>query len=134
MKVVLIENFKFPYFRNYSSLDCPIFIRLSSGHFIQYCNISFHFTGRQHRRVLQFCKCEQESVTLIRYHLWPSSVKCPQLAFHFEFLKWLNGLFVEGHISVKAFCEALKARLTKHNKQFVTSQVKHLFYVTHPII
>ncbi|ESP05348.1 hypothetical protein LOTGIDRAFT_152192 [Lottia gigantea] len=39
--------------------------------------------GKQHRRLLEFCSCEKEAVTLTRYKFWPSSVRCPAVAFSF---------------------------------------------------
>ncbi|CAG2250603.1 unnamed protein product [Mytilus edulis] len=38
--------------------------------------------GRQHLRHVQFCSCEQEPITLLRFNLWPASPKHPRLAFH----------------------------------------------------
>lgn len=80
--------------------------------------------GRQHLRTVEFCSCEEEAVTLLQFDLWPSSPKHPRLAFHIELLRWLNGLLLECHVSVKGFCEALKARQPKLYKMLVTKEVR----------
>ncbi|VDI48313.1 Hypothetical predicted protein [Mytilus galloprovincialis] len=58
---------------------------------------------RQHKRSIQFLKCEPEAVTLVKYRLWPSTTKFPKLAFHMELLKWLYGLLMECHILPKIY-------------------------------
>ncbi|XP_063399129.1 uncharacterized protein LOC134683743, partial [Mytilus trossulus] len=85
--------------------------------------------GRQHIRSLQFCKCEGEAITLIRYRLWPSSTKFPRIAFHFDLLKWFNGLLIECHLSVKGFCEALKAKSSKHHSSYFDYPIKDIYKV-----
>ncbi|CAG2209726.1 unnamed protein product [Mytilus edulis] len=83
--------------------------------------------GRQHLRTIQFCSCEDEAVTLLSYNLWPASPKTPHLAFHMDLLRWLNGLLLECHVSVKGFCEALKARQPKLYKMLVTKEGKEIY-------
>ncbi|CAG2230013.1 unnamed protein product [Mytilus edulis] len=77
---------------------------------------------RQHKRNIQFCKCEPEAVTLVKYRLWPSTTKFPKLAFDMELLKWLYGLLIECHVSCKGFCEALKFRSSKYQRNYVNFQ------------
>lgn len=81
-------------------------------------------------RQICFCTCEPESATLLRYHLWPSSPKRPQLAFDIELLRWIHGLQMECQVSVKGFCEALHARLPKNLKGTVTNQVHFDLIIT----
>ncbi|XP_076099472.1 uncharacterized protein LOC143068950 isoform X2 [Mytilus galloprovincialis] len=83
--------------------------------------------GRQHLRTIQFCSCEEEAITLLSYNLWPASPKTPHLAFHNDLLRWLNGLLLECHVSVKGFCEALKARQPKLYKMLVTKEGKEIY-------
>ncbi|XP_046546001.1 uncharacterized protein LOC124256103 [Haliotis rubra] len=85
--------------------------------------------GRQHIRRFQFCKCELEPITLIKFNLWPASPKHPKLAFHTDLLRWIHGLSVECHVSVKGFCEALSARLPKQHQGFVSLEVKSIYKV-----
>ena len=87
------------------------------------CIILVDFIGRQHLRNIEFCTCEEEAETLLKYNLWPSSPKHPRLAFHVDLLRWLNGLLLECQVSVKGFCEALKARQPKLYKELVTQEV-----------
>lgn len=79
--------------------------------FISVCimtlNIFFLISGHQYRVDLQFCKCEMESVTLVRYRLWPSSPEAPRIAFDFELMELAVGLQLEVHLSLKAFCDAI---------------------------
>ncbi|XP_063442474.1 uncharacterized protein LOC134722776 [Mytilus trossulus] len=83
--------------------------------------------GRQHKRNIQFCKCEPEAVTLVKYRLWPSTTKFPKLAFDMELLKWLYGLLIECHVSCKGFCEALKFRSSKYQRNYVNFQVLDIY-------
>lgn len=48
-----------------------------------------------------------ESVTLVRYRLWPSSPEAPRIAFDFKLMELAVGLQLEGHLSLKAFCDAI---------------------------
>ncbi|KAH3818587.1 hypothetical protein DPMN_089375 [Dreissena polymorpha] len=85
--------------------------------------------GRQHLKTLQFCKCEVEAVRLIRFNLWPSSTKFPNVAFHFDFMRWLCGLLLESSVSFKSFCSALDAWTSKHMKTYIHHPVKDLYKV-----
>ncbi|XP_053401436.1 uncharacterized protein LOC123527517 [Mercenaria mercenaria] len=85
--------------------------------------------GRQHNRTVEFCKCEREAVTLVRYRLWPASTKFPRVAIHFDLLCWLNALLLESHVSVKSFCEAVKVSCSKHSQGYVHSQVQNLYRI-----
>ena len=48
-----------------------------------------------------------ESVTLVRYSLWPSSPEALRIAFDFKLMELAVGLQFEGHLSLKAFCDAI---------------------------
>ncbi|XP_062616844.1 uncharacterized protein LOC134278551, partial [Saccostrea cucullata] len=85
--------------------------------------------GRQHLRTIEFCACEEEPVTLLDFNLWPSSPMYPKIAFHFDLLRWLNGLMLESHVSAKSFCEALTARLPKHQKKYTSKEEKEIYKV-----
>ncbi|XP_061192139.1 uncharacterized protein LOC133200337 [Saccostrea echinata] len=85
--------------------------------------------GRQHLRTIEFCTCEEEPVTLIDFDLWPSSPMYPKIAFHFDLLRWLNGLMLESHVSAKSFCEALTARLPKQQKKYTSKEEKEIYKV-----
>lgn len=63
-------------------------------------------------------------VTLLRYGLWQSTPKYPRLAIRVELLRWLVGLMMESQISVKGFCESLKAMLPKHQEVLVPPQIQ----------
>lgn len=56
---------------------------------------------------MQFCKCEMESVALVRYRLWPSSSESPRVAFDFKLMELAVVLQLEGHLSLKSFCDAI---------------------------
>lgn len=56
---------------------------------------------------MQFCKCEMESVTLVRYRLWPSSPEVPRVAFDFKLMELAVVLQLEGCLSLKSFCDAI---------------------------
>ena len=81
------------------------------------------FSGRQHLRNLQFCYCESSAETLATYNLWPGSPRHPNIAFSIDLLKWLYGLQMESQVSVKGFCDALKARSSKHDLHMVIGKV-----------
>lgn len=56
---------------------------------------------------MQFCKCEMESVTLVRFRLWPSSPEVPRVAFDFKLMELAVVLQLEGCLSLKSFCDAI---------------------------
>lgn len=56
---------------------------------------------------MQFCKCEMESVTLVRFILWPSSLEVPHVAFDFKLMELAVVLQLEGCLSLKSFCDAI---------------------------
>ncbi|XP_061170780.1 uncharacterized protein LOC133180253 [Saccostrea echinata] len=64
-------------------------------------------SGHQHKINMQFCKCEKESITLVRYRLWPSSPETPRVAFDFKLMELAVVLQLEGHLSLKSFCDAI---------------------------
>ncbi|XP_071150238.1 uncharacterized protein [Mytilus edulis] len=84
---------------------------------------------RQHLRHVQFCSCEQEPITLLRFNLWPASPKHPRLAFHVQLLMLLNGLLLESHVLVKSFCAVLTARHSKHNAFYATKERQDLYKI-----
>lgn len=56
---------------------------------------------------MKFCKCEMESVTLVRYRLWPSTPEAPRVAFDVKLMEMAVVLQLEGHLSLKSFCDAI---------------------------
>ncbi|XP_066300346.1 uncharacterized protein [Branchiostoma lanceolatum] len=67
----------------------------------------FDNAGRIRFMTIQFCKCEAELCTLLRYGLWGASEN-PQTAFSVVLLEWLVGLSKECHISVDGFCKSVR--------------------------
>lgn len=65
-------------------------------------------SGRPHTTEITFCECEEESATLVRHHLWPSTPNKPQVAFHFHLLEWWRAFQLEAQVSTSTFCHALK--------------------------
>ena len=63
--------------------------------------------GRQHQKQILFCDCEDDTVTLLKMHLWPSTVKRPVLAFHLKLMELLEAMVIECHISLQKFCDML---------------------------
>ncbi|KAJ8308987.1 hypothetical protein KUTeg_013861, partial [Tegillarca granosa] len=43
--------------------------------------------GVQHKVLMEFCKCEKEAVTVIRYGMWPSSPDIPKVIFQRELVE-----------------------------------------------
>ncbi|XP_065054216.1 uncharacterized protein LOC135683019 isoform X2 [Rhopilema esculentum] len=64
--------------------------------------------GRQHKVSMEFCQCEEESVTIIRHCMWPSSPKKPQAAYSFHFMEMMQSLMLESHVSIKSYLEAYR--------------------------
>ena len=62
---------------------------------------------RHHQKQILFCDCEDDAVTLVKMHLWPSTVKRPVLAFHVKLIELLEALVIECHISLQKFCDML---------------------------
>ncbi|KAL3864448.1 hypothetical protein ACJMK2_006132 [Sinanodonta woodiana] len=85
--------------------------------------------GWQHKRVMELCGCESAAVTMIRSYLWPSSPKNPILGFHIGLLEWMTALLLECHVSTKGFCEAVKAKLSRHHKGLVDSEFKDVYRI-----
>ncbi|KAI8511855.1 hypothetical protein Bbelb_109550 [Branchiostoma belcheri] len=56
---------------------------------------------------INFCKCEPELVSLVRYGLWGASEN-PQTAFAVSLLEWLVILGNECHVSVEGFCNSIR--------------------------
>ncbi|XP_050409529.1 uncharacterized protein LOC126824362 [Patella vulgata] len=59
---------------------------------------------------VQFCSCEMEAVTLIRYNLWPATPTSPKLAFDFKLMELCTVLQLECQMPTKSFnCSNFKA-------------------------
>ncbi|XP_078608414.1 uncharacterized protein LOC144880223 [Branchiostoma floridae x Branchiostoma japonicum] len=67
----------------------------------------FDSSGRLRFVNIEFCKCEPELCTLVRYGLWGAS-ECPQTAFSMSLLEWLVVLSNECHVSVEGFCNSVR--------------------------
>ncbi|KAI8493215.1 hypothetical protein Bbelb_292190 [Branchiostoma belcheri] len=67
----------------------------------------FDNVGRFRSMNIQFCKCEAELCTLLRYGLWGAS-ESPQTAFSVVLLEWLVVLSNECHVTVDGFCNAVR--------------------------
>ena len=73
---------------------------------ISQCNQLLSIVGTQHVAKVQFCNCEEDFVTLLRFGLWGATPQRPELAFHIHFMRSLMHLQLEAHVSVKGFCAA----------------------------
>lgn len=73
-----------------------------------------------HTANVNFCGCEEESTTLIRNRLWPSTPQLPQVAFHFQLLDWWEALQLEGHLATNAFCNTVRWMNRDHPKHVVS--------------
>ncbi|XP_078659031.1 uncharacterized protein LOC144904191 isoform X1 [Branchiostoma floridae x Branchiostoma belcheri] len=67
----------------------------------------FDDSGRLRFVHINFCKCEPELVSLVRYGLWGASEN-PQTAFAVSLLEWLVILGNECHVSVEGFCNSIR--------------------------
>ncbi|KAL3884204.1 hypothetical protein ACJMK2_030423 [Sinanodonta woodiana] len=67
------------------------------------------FKGTQHRVKVQFCQCEKEAVTILRYGLWPATPELPKVAIHIDLMEQATMLQLEGQLSLRAFCDALSS-------------------------
>ncbi|KAK6304086.1 hypothetical protein J4Q44_G00246720 [Coregonus suidteri] len=59
------------------------------------------FSGRAHDVWLEFCSCELEPVTLIRYRLWPATPHLPQTAISVDLLRQFAALQLECGVSLR---------------------------------
>lgn len=64
--------------------------------------------GRLHDVWIQFCHCEMEVASLVRYGLWPATVKHPQTAISMTLLDLVCRLQLECGPSLKAVCAAIQ--------------------------
>jgi CxC1 like cysteine cluster associated with KDZ transposases len=64
-------------------------------------------------KMIVFCACEPQAVTLLRVGFWSSSAKLPTVAFSVRLLELMQNLTMECSVSVKGFVEALRW----HNRQ-----------------
>ncbi|KAK3590575.1 hypothetical protein CHS0354_039707 [Potamilus streckersoni] len=127
---------KFEMFKNGTFVcvdtDTPVW-RRPDNHVCQtsYCQqiVVMDEQGRQHKRIIELCWCKSAAVTMIRSYLWPSSPKNPVVGFHIGLLEWMTALLLECHVSTKGFCEALKARLSKHHKGLFDSEFKDVYKI-----
>ncbi|XP_061592259.1 uncharacterized protein LOC133457248 isoform X2 [Cololabis saira] len=79
------------------------------------CEMSYHRVlkvfdcqGRCHDVSIQFCSCETEVATLLRYSLWPATVKRPQSAVSTKLMDMICRLQLECGVSLKAICTAIQ--------------------------
>lgn len=66
--------------------------------------------GYHHSVQFEFCKCEAEGVTMVRYGFWPLSLVHVETACTMAFMETLRTVQLEKGISTQGFCQALKAR------------------------
>ena len=64
--------------------------------------------GHFHTVAIQFCGCEEEPVTLLRFGYWAATPNQPTVGFSVELLKFLHFLTLESAVSVKGFVEMLR--------------------------
>ena len=67
----------------------------------------WYVVGHQHKKMVLFCPCEDDAVTLVKLQLWPGSAKRPQVAFHSKLMILAEMLLLECHVSLKKFCDTL---------------------------
>ena len=67
----------------------------------------YDFVGHQHKKMILFCPCENDVVTLVKLRLWLGSATRPKVAFHFKLMKLAEILLLECHVSLKKFCDSL---------------------------
>ena len=67
--------------------------------------------GIHHYINITFCHCEEETTTLIRYHLWPASPTRPVMAFAFDLLDRCESLLLECQVALSNFVALLKVSL-----------------------
>ncbi|XP_066271123.1 uncharacterized protein [Branchiostoma lanceolatum] len=79
----------------------------------------FDQTGRLQYVDVVMCTCESELSTLLQLGLWGATPTKPQTAFSVELLEWLCSFSMVSHVSVEAFCQAVrwKNRLTLDEKK-----------------
>ncbi|XP_035665583.1 uncharacterized protein LOC118408831 [Branchiostoma floridae] len=68
----------------------------------------FDQTGRLQYIDVVVCSCESELSTLLQLGLWGASPTKPQTAFAVALLEWQCVLSMVSHVSVEAFCQAVR--------------------------
>ncbi len=87
------------------------FLELNLSFMCTYAVVNYmHFAGRQVSLLVWLCGCEAAALTLLRSSLWASTPSNPSMAYHVEFLAWLETLLLECHVSIKGFCDAVAFR------------------------
>lgn len=70
---------------------------------------ALYYAGRIHTdKMIMFCACESQAVTLLRVGYWASSAKLPTVAFSMKLLELMQNLTMECSVSVKGFVEAVR--------------------------
>jgi hypothetical protein len=59
---------------------------------------------------MEFCACEKEVCTLLRWGFWPSSPYRPRVAYAIDLLKLYHYLNVERQTLMKGFIDTLRWR------------------------
>ena len=67
-------------------------------------------TGIQHQISINFCACESEAVTLLRYGFWPATPKRLSLAFSICLLESAKALLLDGQVSAMDMVRSLETR------------------------
>ena len=67
-------------------------------------------TGKPVDVLANFCGCEQEAVTLARWHLWAVQPKNPTVCCSFQFLEWYRFLLLECHVSKRSFLDMISLK------------------------
>ena len=60
--------------------------------------------------MVEFCKCQEEAVTLVSNGLWPSSPQKPRVAFTMGFMENLRALILNGggNVKLQTFTQAFQ--------------------------
>lgn len=76
---------------------------------------------------MQFCRCEKEAVTIVRYGFWPATPDLPKVAFEIDFMELSTVLQLESQLPIRSFCDALgyMNRCRIHD----VKQVRHTYHL-----
>ena len=66
-----------------------------------------NYAGRAHYVIMIFCDCEMQSVTLLRWGFWPSTVEKPNVAYLLELMSLLDMLLLECQVSITSFIQMM---------------------------
>ena len=58
-----------------------------------------------------FCKCKNDTLTLVELGYWPATPSRPKLAFSFALLDWMEALLLECQVVIQDYCSAVEFML-----------------------